>query len=147
VLAVARALEYSAEDAIALVAGCVGAGLAVKFMAYVADASVDPEAMLANPSAWVPPVGRVDKTIAALSMALAAVTRDLTDARWRAAWGLCSVATNANQVDAGLFFASALSALQASNAKGARVALTPAAQLMPPRIFKLMTANITKGGK
>jgi MoxR-like ATPase len=136
--AVARVFALDAEDTTALVAGCVGPGPAVEFLAFAADAEVDPEALLANPAAWVPPVNRVDKTIAALSMVHGALVRDLTDARWRAAWALVSAAVDANQVDAGLFATNLLiSAETAGRKRGIKVA--PSFTLCHPRIVKLMT--------
>lgn len=130
--ATSRALGYAADDTIALVGGCVGAGLAVEFLAYAADSEVDPEVLLASPGAWIPPQNRVDKTIGALSMVLAAVTRDLTDPRWRAAWKLADRCVVADQADAALFLVEALTHLAPRGRD-----LTAAHTLMPIRIAKL----------
>jgi hypothetical protein len=134
--AVARSLGYDVEDTMALVGGCVGMGPAVEFLAFVADAEIDPEVLLSNPSAWKVPVGRVDKTIAAFAMVFAAVSRDLTDARWRAAWALVTVASDASQADAAMFAAQQLVMLPKQAPSG--VKLAPAHTVMPPRIAKLL---------
>jgi len=115
--AVCRTLDYSAEDTVALLAGCVGPGAAVEFLAYAADSEVDPEELLKDPAGWEPPLGRVDKTIAAFGMVVAAITRDLTDARWRAAWALVGRASDAGQADAAIFAANSLIALETANGK------------------------------
>ena len=140
--ATARSLGYDTEDTTALLGGCVGMGPAVEFLAFAADSEIDPEELLKNPSAWVPPAGRVDKTIAALSMVVGAVSRDLTDARWKAAWALVSIAADASQADAAMFTAQQLIALApktrtAPSHPGAK-GLTPAHVLMPARIAKLL---------
>jgi MoxR-like ATPase len=134
--AMARALSLGVEDTTALLGGCVGPGAAVEFLAFAADSEIDPEELIKNPKAWVPPVSRVDKTIAALTMVVGAVARDLTDARWKAAWGLVEIAADASQADAALFAASALISLEPKG-KG----LTRAHVLMPARIAKLLTAK------
>lgn len=145
VYAVARSFDYPADDVMALVAGCVGPGLAVKFLAYAADASIDPEALLADPKGWDIPKGRVDKTIAHLSMVLAAVTRKLDDTRWRASWALVNVTCDAGQADAALFMANALMALLVANGKSKEpVKLANPAPMMPQRIVALMTAAARK---
>lgn len=137
VYAVARVLSYDAEDTLALVGGCVGAGLAVEFLAYVADSEVDPEELLRAPKSWIPPAGRVDKTIAALSMVVGAVSKDLTDDRWKAAWMLVSVATDAGQADAGMVAANMLLALPPKSA----VKLAPTHTLMPVKLAKLLAGR------
>lgn len=118
-------------------------GVAIEFLAFAADAEIDPEALLADPTLWVPPVGRVDKTIAALSMIVGAVGRDLTDPRWCAAWALVGRAETASQADAAMFAGQQLLGLS-GKAKG----LTPFHVLMAthaPRTAKLLSK--AKGSK
>jgi hypothetical protein len=133
---VARALAYSTEDLSALLAGCVGAGPAVEFLAYAADVDLpDPEELLAHPGSYTPPRGRVDKTIAALTAVCGAVRRDPTDTRWRAAWALVQACVDADQADAGMVAGSMLIPI-AGVAKG----LTTTHKLMPQRLAVLLTS-------
>jgi AAA domain (dynein-related subfamily) len=138
VYAVARALSYDPEDCLALVGGCIGTGLGVEFLAFVADSEIDPEALLANPKAWTPPAARVDKTIGALTMVVAAVAKTTTDDRWKAAWALVGVACDAGQADAGMVAANMLLGLP----KGTKLA--PAHTLMPPKLAKLLAGRARK---
>jgi MoxR-like ATPase len=139
VYAVARALSYDADDTTALVAGCIGTGLAIEFLAFVADSEVDPEAILANPKSYVPPSGRVDKVIGAVTMVVGAVAKDLTDDRWKAAFAFVGVV---NAVDAGAA-AVAVNMLVALAPKASNK-LTPTHVLLAqhaPKLAKLLAGR------
>jgi len=76
----------SPETRAALVAGCVGDGPALEFLAWVVESDLpDPEAVLAAPGAFDLPE-RGDRALAVLSAVAAAVAADLTAPRWEAAW-------------------------------------------------------------
>lgn len=83
----------ASEDArAALVAGAVGEGAGVEFLAWVAEMDLpDPEAVLADPSSFVLPE-RGDRAYAALSAVAAAVAGNATPERWLAGWKVLAVA-------------------------------------------------------
>ena len=85
----------------ALVRGCVGDGAGAEFLTWLAEMDLpDPEAVLADPAAFVLPE-RADRAYAALAAVTAAVTAELTPDRWTAAWRvLGAAATSAPDVAA-----------------------------------------------
>jgi ATPase family associated with various cellular activities (AAA) len=69
-----------------LVRGCVGAGPGIEYLTWLAEADLpDPEAVLANPDAFVLPE-RGDRAYAALSSIAAAVAADPSNGRWERGW-------------------------------------------------------------
>jgi MoxR-like ATPase len=69
-----------------LVRGAVGAGAGVEFLTWLAEADLpDPEAILANPEAFVLPE-RGDRAYAALSSVAAVVAANPGDGRWERGW-------------------------------------------------------------
>lgn len=84
--AAATAAGISDAARTALVAGCVGDGAALEFLAWSNEIDLpDPEAVLAAPSAFDLP-RRADRALAVLSAVAAAVAGDPTPARWEAGW-------------------------------------------------------------
>ena len=70
----------------ALVRGALGDGTGVEFLSWVQEMDLpDPEAVLADPDAFVLPA-RGDRVYAVLSSVVAAVTTDPTPERWLAGW-------------------------------------------------------------
>lgn len=141
-LAVAKALDLPEEDALALAAGCIGAGLGSEIAAF-ADAKdlPDPEALLADPSAYAPPA-RIDRIIATCAGVASCVERDLTDARWKAAWALCTTIADAGAVDAAMVFCDMLftdlyTKLPKATLDDKRI--TAPRTLMPKKIVPLLT--------
>ena len=67
-------------------AGCVGEGPALEWLAFLGDLDLpDPEALLADPTSFVLP-DRGDLALAVLSAVSAAVAAHATVERWEAAW-------------------------------------------------------------
>jgi len=86
--AAATAAGTSPEARVALVAGCVGDGPALEFLAWVVESDLpDPEAVLAAPGAFDLPE-RGDRALAVLTAVAAAVAADPTPLRWEAGWEL-----------------------------------------------------------
>ena len=84
--AAAGAAEVSPEAASSLVAGCVGTGPALEFLAWVEGLDLpDPEAVLAAPGAFDLPE-RGDRALAVLCAVAAAVAAEPTVERWNAGW-------------------------------------------------------------
>ena len=76
----------SDEARSALVAGCVGDGAGVEFLAWLAEMDLpDPEAVLADPASFVLPK-RGDRAYAAVTAVAAVVAADPTPQRWIAGW-------------------------------------------------------------
>jgi hypothetical protein len=76
----------SSEARSALVAGCVGDGAGVEFLAWLAEMDLpDPEAALADPASFVLPK-RGDRAYAAVTAVAAVVAADPTPQRWVAGW-------------------------------------------------------------
>ena len=93
--AAARAAGTSQEATSLLVAGCVGDGAALEFLAFSADLDLpDPEALLADPAAFELPE-RGDRALAALNAVAAAVTASATADRWNAGWEIVARAADA----------------------------------------------------
>jgi hypothetical protein len=86
--AAATAAGSSHEARVALVAGSVGEGPALEFLAWVVESDLpDPEVVLADPGAFALPE-RGDRALAVLTSVAAAVAANPTPERWRAGWDL-----------------------------------------------------------
>jgi hypothetical protein len=82
----ALAAGVSEEARFALVTGSVGEGPGVEFLTWLSEMDLpDPEAVLADPAAFVMPE-RGDRAYAVLSSVAGAVAADPTPARWDAGW-------------------------------------------------------------
>jgi hypothetical protein len=80
----------------ALVAGCVGDGPALEWLAFLGDLDLpDPESLLADPSSFVLP-DRGDLALAVLSAVSAAVAAHATVERWEAAWRIIERAASSH---------------------------------------------------
>jgi AAA domain (dynein-related subfamily) len=85
-LGAANAARAGDEARSALVAGCVGDGAGVEFLAWLAEMDLpDPEAVLADPASFVLPK-RGDRAYAAVTAVAAVVAADPTPQRWIAGW-------------------------------------------------------------
>ena len=94
-LCAARALALGDEVESVLVRGAVGDGAGVEFLAWVTEMDLpDPEAVLADPSAFVLPE-RGDRAYAALAAVAAAVAAHPTPERWLAGWRVLAKAGEA----------------------------------------------------
>jgi MoxR-like ATPase len=101
--AVAVASDFDHTDTRAVVAACVGEGVADEVLAFTLDAALpDPEDLLADPKAWKPDAGRMDRTIAILTALVGAVDADLTADRFKAAWTILNRTVDAGQLDAAM---------------------------------------------
>ena len=86
------ASKASAGVRSALVTGAVGDGAAVEFLSWLIEMDLpDPEAVLADPDAFVLPE-RGDRAYAVLTSVAAAVVADTTPERWLAGWRVLAVA-------------------------------------------------------
>lgn len=143
VYTVARWLRLDVDDMSALVGGCIGEGNAIEFLQFALDASQvpDPETILQNPENFRPVRDRVDITIVAITGVAQAVERDMTDARWRAAWKVARVCEDYNCPDAGLVLGDLLTKAYKGLGKDAIRAkkISDPAQLVPPRMRKIFT--------
>ena len=142
--AMAMALGYDAEDTRSLIAGCVGDGPAVEFLAYVADADLpDPEELLAKPETFAPSPGRVDRTVAALTAVVGAVDQAFTEPRWTAAWQIIATCVNSDQADAAMTGGDMLMAAYRRFGKRdakAQTALTNPVKLMTRRMAEIIAS-------
>ncbi len=87
-LAATRVVGTSAEVRAALVCGCVGQGVGIEFLAWLAELDLpDPESVLADPAAFELPE-RGDRAYAVLTSVAAAVAADATVERWAAGWAV-----------------------------------------------------------
>ena len=85
-LAASRAAGVDEGVTARLVAGCVGDGAGIEFLAWLADLDLpDPEAVLAEPTTFDLPV-RGDRAYAVLTSVAAVVAADPTIDRWAAGW-------------------------------------------------------------
>ena len=96
----------------ALVAGTVGAGPAIEFLRFAAEADLpDPEELLADPSSVRADV-RSDLLLAGLGGVVGAVAMRPTEARWEAAWEVLAAVCEANRADIAALAADELLALR-----------------------------------
>ncbi|MDQ1437502.1 MAG: hypothetical protein QOK43_1131 [Acidimicrobiaceae bacterium] len=85
-LAAADASQAGPDVTMVLVRGAVGEAAGIEFLAWLEEMDLpDPEAILADPDAFVLP-DRGDRAYAALSAVASAVAGDPTEARWLAGW-------------------------------------------------------------
>ena len=143
--AVAMALDLDGEDTAALVSGCVGDGASVAYLAFVLDADLpDPETLLAAPESYVPPDGRVDRVVVALTAVAGAIAREIDAKRWDAAWRLVGVVERAGQADAAVVASDLIaSAFRKADPK-AVAKLQPIANMLAkyaPRVAKILTGR------
>jgi len=84
--AAAEAVDASVDAETALLTGAVGTGPGIEILMWRLEMDLpDPEALLADPDAFVLP-DRGDRAHAVLSAVAAAVAADPTPARWSAGW-------------------------------------------------------------
>jgi len=137
VYGVADTLGYDIDDRRALLAGLLGSGPAVEFLAYCEDANlIDPEAWLAAPTSVTLDKDRIDRTVAALTSVVHAVQTKLTDARWTAAWKILAHVVAEDAMAGAMVGGDLLVAMYRDLAKRDPAAIKP---LTPPH--KLMAAH------
>jgi hypothetical protein len=141
-LAVSSVLGLPEEDVQALTCGCVGPGPGLKIAAWVDARDLpDPEALLADPTSYKPPVDRIDRILATCSAVFAAVDRELTADRWKAAWKLDNVICDAGVADGAMMFADMLQSdvfLKRARTGSLPKEIVSAAALMPKRIASML---------
>lgn len=109
-LAAADAAKAGEDVAASLVAGCVGDGAAMEFLAWRRDLDLpDPETVLANPSGFRVP-DRGDQAFAILTAVVSAAVGNLTQDRWLAAWQVLARAADQGAKDIAAASAKALAA-------------------------------------
>ena len=124
-LGLARALGTHATVRRLLAAGCLGDAVAHEYLAWVAAQDlVDPEALLADPTAYDFSGLRADRVHVSLQAVLGAVVRDNAPQRWTNAVLLCARAAEAVGVDPAVPVVRAL----------VRDGLRPAGAAVPPQI-------------
>lgn len=97
--AAALRCNVSLDAQLALLAGCVGPGVARELLTWSQELDLpDPEVILSDPSRFRLP-DRGDRQFAVLSAITAAVSADPTPARWEAAFGLIEQAVNRGAAD------------------------------------------------
>lgn len=107
-LAACDAAKAGDDVAASLVAGCVGDGAAMEFLAWRRDLDLpDPEAVLANPSGFRVP-DRGDQAFAILTAVVSAAVGNLTQDRWLAAWQVLARAADQGAKDIAAASAKAL---------------------------------------
>lgn len=109
-LAACDAAQAGEDIAAALVAGCVGEGAGLEFLAWRKALDLpDPELVLAHPDRFQVPV-RGDQAFAVLTAVVSAVVRNLTAPRWTAAWQVLARAAEQGAKDIAAATAKALAA-------------------------------------
>lgn len=144
------ATDLPEDDVRAVLMGCVGSS-ALEYLAFFADSDlIDPEDALAHPEKFTPDAERPDRTVAAMTGIVGAVSGDLTDARWCAAWKIverCAPDSPSqhSQADAGVVGADMLCAIY----KKLRDEKDPkfAKLTVPQRLMSVRLAAIITGGK
>mgnify|MGYP001183180644 CR=1 FL=1 len=107
-LAACDAAKAGEDVAASLVAGCVGDGAAMEFLAWRKALDLpDPETVLANPSGFRVPE-RGDQAFAVLTAVVSAAVSNLTKERWLAAWAVLARATEQGAKDIAAASAKAL---------------------------------------
>lgn len=98
-LTAADSVETEKDVAACLIAGCIGEGACLEFLAWCRELDLpDPEEILANPSHLLLPE-RGDQTFAILTAIIAAATGRLTNERWSAAWSVLAKAADLGKKD------------------------------------------------
>ncbi len=88
----AAAVSEDTDTLAKLLAGCVGEGPALEFLAWRDALDLpNPETLLANPNEFLLP-NRGDQAFAVLSSVASAVVHNLTAKRWSAAWAILALA-------------------------------------------------------
>jgi MoxR-like ATPase len=124
-LGFARAAGTHAAVRRLLAAGCVGDAVAHEYLAWVAAQDlVDPEALLAGPTAYDFKALRADRVYVSLQAVLGAIARDNAPQRWTNAVLLCARAAEAVGVDPAVPVVRAL----------VRDGLRPPGAAVPPEI-------------
>ena len=109
-LAASDAAQAGDDVAASLVAGCVGEGAGLEFLAWRKALDLpDPETVLANPSGFRVPE-RGDQAFATLTAVVSAAVGNLTPARWLAAWQVLACAAEQGAKDIAAASAKALAA-------------------------------------
>jgi hypothetical protein len=97
------ALTPNYEDAVQVMAGCVGHGATMEFISWNKNVDLpDPEELLKNPDKWnytKENKKRGDITFAILGSVHSAFTANQTQSRWAAAWKIYSKVLEAGQPD------------------------------------------------
>lgn len=107
-LAATEAVKVGEDVVAMLVAGCVGEGAGIEFLAWRRDMDLpDPEWVLAHPDQFqVPPRG--DQVFAILTAVVSAAVSNLTNDRWMAAWQILARAAEQGAKDIAAASAKAL---------------------------------------
>ncbi|UWG95823.1 AAA family ATPase [Dehalobacter sp. DCM] len=133
-LAASEAAQAGEDVTASLLAGCVGEGACLEFLAWVKELNLpDPEEILANPSQLQLPE-RGDVALAILSAVIAAAVVKLTEERWSAAWCVLAQAAEQGKKD-----------IAASAAKKLAAARKPELPL-PIRELQAFVPLLQKGG-
>jgi len=107
-LAAADAAHAGDDVAASLIAGCVGEGAAMEFLAWRRALDLpDPEMVLSDPDRFQVP-SRGDQAYAVLTAVVAAALRDLSRDRWLAAWAVLARAAEQGAKDIAAAAAKAL---------------------------------------
>lgn len=107
-LAASNAAQAGDDVAASLVAGCVGEGAGLEFLAWRKALDLpDPEAVLAAPDSFKVPE-RGDQAFAVLTAVVTAVVSNLTSERWMAAWTVLARAADQGARDIAAAAAGAL---------------------------------------
>ena len=94
-LAACKSVGAGIDTQMELIAGCIGNGVGLEFIAWLRDMDLpDPEMLLKDASLLKPVIkeGRGDKIHAALTSLAAVVMQNHTDDRWAAAWDVMALA-------------------------------------------------------
>ena len=114
-LAACDAAQAGEDVAAALVAGCVGDGAGLEFLAWRKALDLpDPESVLAHPDQFRVPA-RGDQAFAVLTAVVSAAVRNLTAPRWTAAWQVLAHAAEQGAKDIAAAAAKALAAARKPN--------------------------------
>jgi len=133
-LAAADAAQAGDDVSASLVAGCVGEGAGLEFLAWRRELDLpDPESLLSDPASFRLP-SRGDQAYAVLTAVTAAAVGRLTRDRWLAAWDILARAAAAGAKD-----------IAASAAKTLAAARRPDLPL-PQKELREFTPLLQKGG-
>jgi len=109
-LAAAETVQAKEEEIAALIAGCIGEGACLEFLAWRKELDLpDPEEILANPKHLRLPE-RGDQSFAILTAVITAAVGRLTEERWFAAWSVLALASEQGKKDIAAVAAKKLAA-------------------------------------
>jgi MoxR-like ATPase len=109
-LAAAETVKADEDVVAALIAGCIGEGACLEFLAWRRDLDLpDPEEVLANPLYFRLP-DRGDQAFAILGAVITAAVARLTEERWSAAWCVLARASQHGKKDIAAVAAKKLAA-------------------------------------